>query len=98
MNAKRTSRAGVLATQAAFVAGVLVLWYLATTCWGVSRILLPNPVAVWHALVDVLATGNQGGNERQTTTVLENIGLAVDAHGILQATAPTNCPNQDGPP
>jgi ABC-type nitrate/sulfonate/bicarbonate transport system permease component len=57
VNGKRTSRAGVLATQVAFIAVVLALWYLATTRWGVSRILLPNPVAVWHALIDVLATG-----------------------------------------
>jgi ABC-type nitrate/sulfonate/bicarbonate transport system permease component len=54
---KGASRVGVRVTQVAFVAGVLALWYLATTRWGVSRILLPNPVAVWHALVDVLATG-----------------------------------------
>jgi ABC-type nitrate/sulfonate/bicarbonate transport system permease component len=54
---KRASRAAVLAVQVGFVAGVIALWYLATTRWGVSRILLPNPVAVVHALGDVLASG-----------------------------------------
>jgi len=53
----RAGRIGVLGTQVGFVAGVLVLWYLATERWGVSRLLLPNPVAVWHALVNVVATG-----------------------------------------
>ena len=38
--------------QAAFVAGLIALWYLAATRWGVSRLLLPNPVAVLHDLVD----------------------------------------------
>ena len=36
---------------------LLGLWYLGTTRWGVSPILLPNPVAVWHELVDVLRSG-----------------------------------------
>jgi ABC-type nitrate/sulfonate/bicarbonate transport system permease component len=54
---RRTGRIGVVATQVAFVGVVLALWYLATERWGVSRILLPNPVAVWHALVNVIATG-----------------------------------------
>ena len=26
-------------------------------CWGVSRILLPNPVNVWHQLVDIVGSG-----------------------------------------
>ena len=29
----------------------------ATTYWGVSHLLLPNPVKVWHELKDVLGTG-----------------------------------------
>jgi ABC-type nitrate/sulfonate/bicarbonate transport system permease component len=43
--------------QAAFLAIVLLVWFLATTKWGVSRILLPNPVNVWHQLVDIVASG-----------------------------------------
>jgi ABC-type nitrate/sulfonate/bicarbonate transport system permease component len=54
---RRTGRFAVLATQVAFVGSILALWYLATERWGVSRILLPNPVAVWHALVKVVVSG-----------------------------------------
>lgn len=43
--------------QAAFVMVVLTLWWLATSVWGVSSILLPNPINVWHQLVDVIRTG-----------------------------------------
>jgi ABC-type nitrate/sulfonate/bicarbonate transport system permease component len=43
--------------QIAFLAALLVVWFLATDVWGVSRILLPNPVNVWHQLVDVVASG-----------------------------------------
>jgi ABC-type nitrate/sulfonate/bicarbonate transport system permease component len=43
--------------QAAFLAGVILLWYLATTRWGVNRLLLPNPVAVFADLVEILRTG-----------------------------------------
>jgi len=54
---KRAGRIAVLATQAGFIGGLLLLWYLATTRWGVSRILLPSPFAVWHALVNVVVSG-----------------------------------------
>ena len=43
--------------QVAFLAGVILLWYLATTRWGVNRLLLPNPVAVFDDLVEILRTG-----------------------------------------
>jgi ABC-type nitrate/sulfonate/bicarbonate transport system permease component len=43
--------------QVAFLAAILVLWLLATNVWGVSSILLPSPINVWHQLVDVLRTG-----------------------------------------
>lgn len=43
--------------QAGFMMGLLVLWYVATTRFGVSRILLPNPIAVYDNLVDILWTG-----------------------------------------
>lgn len=43
--------------QFAFVAGLLMLWYLATNVWGVSHLLLPNPVRVWTELTDVIASG-----------------------------------------
>lgn len=43
--------------QVAFVIGMLVLWLLATKVWGVSSILLPDPINVWHQLIDVIRTG-----------------------------------------
>jgi ABC-type nitrate/sulfonate/bicarbonate transport system permease component len=43
--------------QIAFLAAVLLLWFLATTAWGVSHLLLPNPINVWHQLVDVISSG-----------------------------------------
>src|ERR1700734_2047569 len=40
--------------------------------------------------VDVLATGNQGGNDRQTTTVLENVLVLAVGKNLDQSTeAPT---------
>jgi ABC-type nitrate/sulfonate/bicarbonate transport system permease component len=43
--------------QAAFLAGLILVWYLAATRWGVNRLLLPNPVAVARDLVEILRTG-----------------------------------------
>jgi ABC-type nitrate/sulfonate/bicarbonate transport system permease component len=43
--------------QVAFLAGLLVVWLLATNVWGVSSILLPNPLGVWHQLIDVIRSG-----------------------------------------
>jgi ABC-type nitrate/sulfonate/bicarbonate transport system permease component len=59
MNESRSRRDRVLSrlVQAAFLIGVLALWYLATVRWGVSHLLLPNPVRVYDELKDVLASG-----------------------------------------
>jgi ABC-type nitrate/sulfonate/bicarbonate transport system permease component len=43
--------------QIGFLLILMTLWYLGTTYWGVSHLLLPNPVKVWHELKDVLSTG-----------------------------------------
>jgi len=75
---KPAGRAAILATQAAFIAIVLMVWYLATTRWGVSRILLPNPIAVWHALVSVLWTGEYLPDLRVTLFELA-IAFAISA-------------------
>jgi ABC-type nitrate/sulfonate/bicarbonate transport system permease component len=45
------------AVQIGFVVAVIALWYLGTTFWGISPILLPNPVNVWRELSHVLASG-----------------------------------------
>jgi ABC-type nitrate/sulfonate/bicarbonate transport system permease component len=53
-----------------FLIVLLVLWYLATTKWGVSHLLLPNPVKVYDELKDVLASGEFIPDLRITLTEL----------------------------
>jgi ABC-type nitrate/sulfonate/bicarbonate transport system permease component len=53
----RRDKIGSLAVQIGFVAALIGLWYFGTAYWGISRILLPNPVNVWSELKDVLASG-----------------------------------------
>lgn len=43
--------------QFGFLAGLLLLWFLATTEWQVSHLLLPNPVNVWHQFVSIIVSG-----------------------------------------
>ena len=45
------------AVQLGFLLALFVLWYLATNEWGVNKLLLPNPIAVWHQLVGILKSG-----------------------------------------
>ena len=54
---ERRSRLASRAVQVGFVVGLIALWYLGTTYWGISPLLLPNPVRVWAELKDVIATG-----------------------------------------
>jgi ABC-type nitrate/sulfonate/bicarbonate transport system permease component len=60
----------VRVVQVAVPVALVVLWYLATTRWGVSRILLPNPVEVVRALGNVLATAEYANDLRVTLTEL----------------------------
>jgi ABC-type nitrate/sulfonate/bicarbonate transport system permease component len=53
----RRGRWGSRAVQVGFVVGLVALWYLGTAYWGISHLLLPNPVNVWEQLRDVLASG-----------------------------------------
>ena len=62
---RRASRAS-RGTQLGFVVTLVGVWYLGTTYGGISPILLPNPVAVYHELMDVLATGEFVGDLRVT--------------------------------
>jgi ABC-type nitrate/sulfonate/bicarbonate transport system permease component len=61
---------GSRAVQLGFLLGVFALWYLATNRWGVNRLLLPNPIAVWQQLLDVLKTGEFWPDLRVTLTEL----------------------------
>src|SRR5579862_5072992 len=45
------------AVQVGFLAFILALWYLAATQWGVNRLLLPDPRAVYADLIEILRTG-----------------------------------------
>ena len=45
------------AVQVAFLLGLILLWYLATARWGISHLLLPNPVVVYRELTNVLSSG-----------------------------------------
>jgi ABC-type nitrate/sulfonate/bicarbonate transport system permease component len=66
------------AVQAAFVVVLVGLWYLGTTRWRISPILLPNPVAVWHELKDVLSSGEYIPDLRITLTELA-IAFAISS-------------------
>jgi len=70
----------VRVVQVAVPVALVVLWYLATTRWGVSRILLPNPVEVVRALANVLATGEYANDLRVTLTELA-IAFAISVSG-----------------
>ena len=67
---ERAARIGSRAVQIGFLLGILALWYLATNRWGINRLLLPNPVAVWQQLLDVLKSGEYLPDLRVTLTEL----------------------------
>jgi ABC-type nitrate/sulfonate/bicarbonate transport system permease component len=56
------------AVQLGFLLALFVLWYLATNKWGVNRLLLPNPISVWHQLVGILKSGEYLPDLRVTAT------------------------------
>jgi len=70
MTGRRRDRILSRLIQVGFVVGLLALWYLATTRWGVSHLLLPNPVRVYDELKDVLASGEFLPDLRVTLTEL----------------------------
>ena len=70
MRAERRDRLVSRLIQVGFLVGLLVLWYLATTRWKVSHLLLPNPVNVYNELKDVLASGEYWPDLRVTLSEL----------------------------
>jgi ABC-type nitrate/sulfonate/bicarbonate transport system permease component len=58
------------AAQALFLVALISLWALATSWGHVSPILLPDPLAVLHELIDVLKSGEFVGDLRVTLTEL----------------------------
>ena len=81
MSGKRRRGQGQLVSRAVQVAFVLILfglWYAGTTYWRISPILLPNPLAVWSELKDVLSTGEFIPDLRVTLTELA-IAFAISS-------------------
>jgi ABC-type nitrate/sulfonate/bicarbonate transport system permease component len=74
----REGRLGSRAVQVAFLIVLMVLWYLATTRWRVSPLLLPNPIAVLHDFWDILKTGEFIDDLRITLTELA-LAFAISA-------------------
>ena len=66
----RRDKIGSRAVQIGFVISLILLWYFGTAYWGISRILLPNPVNVWAELKDILASGEYLPDLRVTLTEL----------------------------
>jgi ABC-type nitrate/sulfonate/bicarbonate transport system permease component len=66
--------------QVGFLVGLVVLWYLASTRWGVNRLLLPNPIAVFDNLIEILRTGEFIG-DLQTTLGEVAAAFAISVSG-----------------
>jgi ABC-type nitrate/sulfonate/bicarbonate transport system permease component len=65
---EKAQRIASWAVQIGFLLMLLVLWYLATNFWGVNRLLLPNPVAVWHQVDALVRSGAYLPDLRVTAT------------------------------
>ena len=86
MTPSRKERQGRLASravQATFLIVLVVLWYLATTRWRVSPLLLPNPVTVLHDFWDILSTGEFIGDLRVTLTELAAAFAIAATSGVI---------------
>src|SRR5207245_808280 len=81
---ERGGRLASRAVQAAFLIALVTLWYLATTRWRVSPLLLPNPVAVLRDFWDILRTGEFIGDLRVTLAELAGFGY-VDKMPLVEA-------------
>ncbi len=71
------------AVQIGFLLALLASWYAATNFWGVNHLLLPNPVAVFHQLVDVLKTGQFLPDLRVTATEFAAAFVLAMTSGML---------------
>jgi len=80
MNGAGSKRDRILSrlVQAAFLVALLTLWYFATAKWGVSHLLLPNPVKVYDELKDVLGSGEFVPDLQITLTELA-VAFAISA-------------------
>ena len=79
---ERRDKIASRAVQVGFLVGLIALWYLGTAFWGVSHLLLPNPLRVWHELKDVLASGEFLPDLKITLTELAMAFLISSTSGI----------------
>jgi ABC-type nitrate/sulfonate/bicarbonate transport system permease component len=80
---KREKPLASRAVQVAFLVVLIVLWYLATTRWRVSPLLLPNPVQVLRDFWTILITGEFIGDLRVTLTELAIAFLISASSGVV---------------
>ena len=71
------------AVQLGFLLALFILWYLATNEWGVNRLLLPNPIAVWHQLIGILKSGEYLPDLRVTATEFAAAFVLATTGGTL---------------
>ena len=79
----REARLASRAVQVVFLIALLVLWYLATTRWRVSPLLLPNPLMVLRDFWDILITGEFIGDLRVTLTELASAFAIAASSGLV---------------
>jgi ABC-type nitrate/sulfonate/bicarbonate transport system permease component len=80
---ERAAQIGSRALQIAFLLALLLLWYLATNDWGVNRLLLPDPLAVWHQFVQLLKSGAYLPDLRITATEFAAAFLLATTSGTI---------------
>src|SRR6516162_9062711 len=80
---ERRGRLASRAVQATFLIALVALWYLATTRWRVSPLLLPNPVAVLRDFWDILKTGEFLGDLHVTLTELAAAFAIAASCGVV---------------
>ena len=80
---KREKPLASRAVQVAFLIVVIALWYLATTRWKVSPLLLPNPVRVAADFWEILKTGEFIGDLRVTLGELAGAFAISSTSGVV---------------
>jgi len=80
---KNDGRLASRAVQAAFLIALVALWFLATTRWRVSPLLLPNPVTVAGDFWDILKSGEFIGDLRVTLTELAVAFALAATSGVV---------------
>src|SRR5262249_59267894 len=80
---EREGRLASRAVQAMFLIALVALWYLATTRWRVSPLLLPNPLTVLRDFWDILRTGEFIGDLRVTLSELAAAFIIAASCGVV---------------